>query len=323
MTKSSLYKIKSCIILAMAISLSTFTSRSMTDYSGIRFYVHDQEKAALYVKLFQAVAEGRLEDLQKLIADNNIKIQDVRGDMDSTLLHEAVWKGQEKIVRFLLSLGADVTARNKKYNTPIHYAAQGDSIAIMELLLNAKDGDTEVGGWLGTHPLHWAAMRGKTTMVKYLIERGAKVNSKNSDGDTPLTRAIAERHTAVVKELLAAGAETPLQNYQFRGPATIAMDADCHDKEIVDLIKQYMSADKDLQAKLADRCCICIEELTEPLPENEYGCLHELTCCKKIAHHKCIQDAFLRKKLCPLCRRNPEGLLVDTTAPHMLPNHDF
>lgn len=321
----SLHLIKKCTNLALIAFFFTFSSYSM-DHSGILSHARDKAKAQLHVELIRTVEENRLDDLKKMIAERNIDIKEVKGELDATLLHVAASRDLTKMADFLLSRGADVRARTKRYNTPIHFAAQveSDNPAMLELLLKASGGDVEIHGYMHTTPLHWAAMKGRVALVKWLVEKKADLNATTSDEVTPLTRAVSEKHANVVKILLEAGAETPLPNYHTKAPITEAIDDetlaidDCHDvdnndgfrydKEVADLINLHMSADKCLQAKLAQKCCLCNEEFAIP---HNYAHLHEFTCCQKIAHRECIKETFSEKKLCPLCCNNPEKLVDD------------
>ena len=54
----------------------------------------------------------------------------------------------------------------------------------------------------GRLPLHYAGDYGQLEVVKYLCSKGAKVDSKDKHGITPVLAAIWEGHTACVKYLL-------------------------------------------------------------------------------------------------------------------------
>ena len=62
--------------------------------------------------------------------------------------------------------------------------------AVLEFL--AKKGAKANGSWMGDTVLHIAAKRGYTETARFLIQKGAKVDSKNVIVETPLYMA-AER----------------------------------------------------------------------------------------------------------------------------------
>ena len=63
-------------------------------------------------------------------------------------------------------------------------------------------------GWIGDSPLHWPAHNGYTEIVRYLLDHGAVANAHEIGwiGGTPLHWA-SERHPAIVRMLVAAGAD--------------------------------------------------------------------------------------------------------------------
>jgi uncharacterized protein len=57
------------------------------------------------------------------------------------------------------------------------------------------------------NPLFLAASEGKLDAVRYLLDEGANVNSRESSGGTPLAEAAYYGHADVIKELLLRGAD--------------------------------------------------------------------------------------------------------------------
>jgi hypothetical protein len=61
-------------------------------------------------------------------------------------------------------------------------------------------------------PLIWAVSEGYHDIALTLIEAGADLNARNSDGNTPLLRAACENRTEVASVLIKVGAKLDLQN---------------------------------------------------------------------------------------------------------------
>ena len=59
------------------------------------------------------------------------------GDLDNTPLHEAAYVGATEIARLLIDQGANVNARNKEFEPPVHLAVQRGKSEIAELLRKA------------------------------------------------------------------------------------------------------------------------------------------------------------------------------------------
>ena len=86
------------------------------------------------------------------------------------------------------------------------------------------------------NPLFLAASEGKLDAVRYLLDEGANVNSRESSGGTPLAEAAYYGHADVIKELLLRGADINA----ISQPGT-ALDIALNRKHTAaaDLIKHY------------------------------------------------------------------------------------
>lgn len=115
-----------------------------------------------------------------------------------TPLHAAAAAHRKVIVSELLSIGADVRARNRRGAQPLHYAADGrpgsghlDPNAqpgtIVALLKAGADPNAIDKG--GVTPLHRAVRNRCGSAVRALIEGGADVGQPNASGSTPLQLA--------------------------------------------------------------------------------------------------------------------------------------
>ncbi|KAK2733880.1 Set3 complex subunit [Myotisia sp. PD_48] len=75
-----------------------------------------------------------------------------------------------------------------------------------------RPGDLNIPDNAGNTPLQIAALEGCAEIVKFLLEVGCDINTKNIDKDTPLIDAVENGHLEVVKLLLDAGANPRVGN---------------------------------------------------------------------------------------------------------------
>lgn len=121
-----------------------------------------------------------------------------------TALHLAAFFGRTATAELLLESGAaaDLLARNRQANLPLHAAAAARRVDVVRLLLrqgsdvNARTAD----GWT---PLHLAAHGGFAELVDVFVEKGAGLNTRNAQGATPLDLAIEQGRTEVAAHLRA------------------------------------------------------------------------------------------------------------------------
>jgi len=167
------------------------------------------DKTYGYTPLIIACGYG-FEELAKLLiyegADVNIKAN----DGSTALIHAA--NNTPGVVDLLLTKGADITARKSDGTgvfTQCIYGILGDNEPSFELadLVLSKGADVDEaatsGGVIGWTPLIYAASNSNANLTRYLIEKGANLNAKTSDGKTALSIAL-ERENEVIVELLKA-----------------------------------------------------------------------------------------------------------------------
>lgn len=135
------------------------------------------------------------------------------------LLALAARAGSVQVVRYLISAGADINARTPVNETPLMLAAyfrEGDGVSAAERHDEAMRILVEAGAQLENHPhnytpLAYAAYNNRQRALRYLIERGARVDADASDRviyiNTPLMMAAIQGHREIVRMLLRAGAD--------------------------------------------------------------------------------------------------------------------
>jgi ankyrin repeat protein len=145
----------------------------------------------------------------------------------SSLLDQAVLKGDTAMVRMLAERGADVNTRGPGSfgaRTPLHDAALKGYIEIAAILID-RGANVNVRDGYGATPLHDAAIGGSAALVQMLVEHGADVNARETDsGATPLYDAASMGRDDVVSLLLARGADPNIPNKSGHGALSAASD---------------------------------------------------------------------------------------------------
>ena len=148
----------------------------------------------------------KVYDLQRVNAEfNRVKELIARdpdrlnaGDQEgATLLHNAVVKGHEQVVNWLLSKGAHVNIKDNTGYTPLHWAVLVGHIKIAVKLIETG-ADVNVTSPDGLTPLHDAAYNGRKEIIRLLIHNGAKPDARDDLGKTPLDLAIENKRREVL-----------------------------------------------------------------------------------------------------------------------------
>jgi len=122
-------------------------------------------------------------------------------------------------LRLLLEFGADVETQDGGGHNPLYRVANGggkeaDGRAALELLIAHGANVNQVTGVGGMTPLHMTARRGTVVLAEALLAAGARVDARDSNGETPLRRAVNCKKPEVVRLLLAHGAN-PMSQDRF------------------------------------------------------------------------------------------------------------
>uniref|UniRef100_A0A670JU89 Ankyrin repeat domain-containing protein 1 n=1 Tax=Podarcis muralis TaxID=64176 RepID=A0A670JU89_PODMU len=132
--------------------------------------------------LHRACSEGHLAVVEKLVeAGAHLEFQDM---LESTAIHWTCRGGNVEILKYLLNKGINRNARDKV--TVLYVAVRtgqyecGEHLIACEADLNAKDRE-------GDSPMHDAVRLNRYKMIRLLIMYGANLNMKNAvRGKTPM-----------------------------------------------------------------------------------------------------------------------------------------
>lgn len=167
----------------------------------------------------QMIAAARMGDLEKVrhLIDkvDDIDARENVAGKGHTALFNAASAGHTDVVRFLIERGAKLNEQPGEVTPLIMAAWSGHQETVVVLLQagsnpNAKD----ESGWSAlTH----AARKGYVDIARLLIEHGADVNVRLSDGNTPLSWAQAKKNQKMIDLLKSAGATENKENQRING----------------------------------------------------------------------------------------------------------
>lgn len=125
----------------------------------------------------------------KEVLDINDKLLNIRlGAGRQTPIMAATLYGSFDVVKFLLSMNADISIGEKDNYTPIHGAGfQGRSDIAALLIEHGVDPfDMHSDGYLAIHRACWGNAQRHSDTVKVFLESGVPFDIKSKKGETPL-----------------------------------------------------------------------------------------------------------------------------------------
>ncbi len=170
---------------------------------GINLGIADGITAAYF-----AAAKGHT-DIISYIADKYKATLGINSfnDMGITLLNLTSVFGTLDMVKYLLENGADPTIVDASGSLPAHYAAREGKLDIFNHFVKETGFNINLGISDGRTSAHFAAVNGRSDIIKYIKANGGNVNIPTHNGMTPLHYVSCLDSLDMVKCLLENGAD--------------------------------------------------------------------------------------------------------------------
>jgi ankyrin repeat protein len=142
--------------------------------------------------------------------------------------------------------------RDKNGRTFLSRACNNDDLSKARVCLRERPEDLNLPDNAGNTPLQIASLEGFVDIVRFLLQSGAEVDTRNIEKDTPLIDAVENGHLEVVKLLLEFGANPRLNNSKGDEPYELVPQDDENYKTIRKLIADAKEQDFTKRRKSSD-----------------------------------------------------------------------
>ncbi|XP_062600488.1 uncharacterized protein LOC134262116 [Saccostrea cucullata] len=155
--------------------------------------------------LHKAVYKQDIEIIEILLEKKSVV--NIVDSYENTPLHESCRvSSDEKIVKCLLSYGADTNLKNREGETALIISGKYGCSKSIPLLLE-KGAKLNQEDKSGRTALWWSCVNGNLESTRILLKRNADVNKQDVAGCSPLFWACSNGYINTVKELLSFGAK--------------------------------------------------------------------------------------------------------------------
>lgn len=203
-----------------------------------------QSGAGISTPLIWASRRGWVGVVRLLVGHTGEEGLEEADCLGMTALHWAATSGEEEVVVFLLSQGAQANRVCRTGDTPLMLACEEGCLGVVRVFfqhlgLQGLEHRTDTG----LTPLHCAAQAGREEVVAFLLSQGVRAPVDESNR-TPLMVAAGQNRLGVVKMLLQHTGGEGLEDWDWDGRTALQLAAlSGHEEVVAFLLSQGAEAD--------------------------------------------------------------------------------
>lgn len=156
-----------------------------------------------------------------------------------TALHWSAVRGSVEVADLLLKEGAQLNSADKDGYQTIHVAAQYDQTSFLYHIVSKWNADPDVLDNDGRSPLHWAACKGFSDLIRLLLFLDVHRGRIDKEGFTPLHWAAIKGNLQACILLVHAGKNKGLVVTDNTGFTPVQLASDKNHREIVFFLENY------------------------------------------------------------------------------------
>ncbi len=225
-------------LLHMAVICSRNDMVELLIRKGADIDINAKDSYSRWTPLHAACANSLYKSEIALTLIRNGADINARAKDEITPLHEAARGGNVDVVELLIARGAEINAKNKAGSTPLHWAiliGKAHKKEIADVLLNAG-ADPLIEDGAGETSIEIALMEDDSSLAELLV-KAIDLNKLNYSGDTPLHYAVRRHNLKMIEILVAHGADVDKQDADGDTPLYIA-EHYIKDANMVEILQQ-------------------------------------------------------------------------------------
>lgn len=229
------------------------------DYKDVLFLLNNGADVTLRnnrcdspLELAKLSKKGDIFDLLKSYRDHKDEneVHHLASPLNRAFL-EAAAKGQPRVFKKCLALGADMDGIDLYDDSAVVYAIRNNRLSMLEMLTQ-HGANFSISNDVGETTLHEAVNFGNTDCLLYLLRKSLDINCQDHGGRTPLHKAAYIGHINAVQALIESGCDVSIKNKAGHTALDIAIKE--YQLDITDYLEKQKTKMVLLDLIDADQC---------------------------------------------------------------------